>query len=346
MMDSEKPQHDANKSEAITRLVQLLAALPKGAVPPSTDQSEAATYLRREDAASHLPDLFAAAFPSENHLTAYEEALKGAFSTFDQKKAVSEFIARQFDADESRRKALESLSDPLNLKSAAATAFQTSLPGFDPAETFEKKAAALYEAQHGIENLGRVAAGTTPQDAAAMFGLRPEDHAALTAGEILRGSNWAAGHAAGITPSEWADVVTGAALSKNAADIFKDQRLDSPEAVQKAADQMLSSITEVPALDSKEYQAKREADFIQHQMDHAKFVEETVHKPQRERVRREQEQLALLRRSVEISEEQVAEAKQSSIDANKKAKKADSIARASLWVALGSFLWQFIKDYF
>ncbi|MFG0675884.1 hypothetical protein ACF8ME_14045 [Delftia sp. WSY_7] len=341
-MDSEKPQHDANKSEAITRLVQLLAALPKRAVSPSTDQSEGATYLRREDAASHLPDLFAAAFPSENHLTAYEEALKGAFSTFDQKKAVSEFIARQFDADESRRKALESMSDPLNLKSAAATAFHTSLPGFDPAETFEKKAAALYEAQHGIENLGRVAAGTTPQDAAAMFGLRPEDHAALTAGEILRSLNWAAGHAAGITPSDWADVVTGAALSKNAADFFKDQYPDSPEAIQKAADQMLSAITDVPALDSKEFQVKREADFIQQQMDHAKYVEETIHKPQRERVRREQEQLALLRRSVEISEEQVAEAKAD-------ASKAQSNVRISLWIAFASLLvsaWQFLKDYF
>lgn len=345
-MSSEKTEHDASKSEAITRLVQLLAALPKRAAPPAIDQTKVDAYLRREDAVTHLPDLFAAAFPSENHLTAYEEALKGAFSNFDQKKAVSEFIARQFDADESRRKALESLSDPLNLKSAAATAFQTSLPGFDPAETFEKKAAALYEAQHGIENLGRVATGTTPQDAAAMFGLRPEDHAALTADELLRSSNWAAGHGAGIAPSEWADAITGAALSKNAADIFNDQHLGSPEAIQKAADQMLSAITDVPALDSKEFQVKREADFIQQQMDHAKYVEETIHKPQRERVRREQEQLALLRRSVEISEEQVAEAKQSSIEANKKAKKADSIARASLWVALGSFLWQFIKDYF
>ncbi|SDZ16752.1 hypothetical protein SAMN05421547_113138 [Delftia lacustris] len=341
-MDSEKPKHDASDTGAITSLAQLQAALQKHTVPLAVDQTKGVADVLRDDAATRLPDLFTAAYPSESHRAAYEEALKGAFATFDQRKTVSEFITRQFDTDESRRKALKSLSDPLNLKSAAATAFQTSLPGFDPAETFEKKAAALYEAQHGLENLGRVATGNTPKDAAAMFGLRPEDHAALTADELLRSSNWAAGHGAGIAPSEWADAITGAALSKNAADIFNDQHLNSPEAIQKAADQMLSAITDVPALDSKEFQVKREADFIQQQMDHAKYVEETIHKPQRERVRREQEQLALLRRSVEISEEQVAEAKAD-------ASKAQSNVRISLWIAFASLLvsaWQFLKDYF
>lgn len=314
-MDSANPQHDANKSEAITRLVQLLAALPKAAVPSAIDQSEGAAFLQREDAVSRLPDIFAAAFPSENHRAAYEEALKGAFSTFEQKKTVSEFIAGQFDADEERRKAFEQLADPLGLKSAAATAFQTSLPGFDPAETFEKKAAALYEAQHGLENLGRVAAGITPQDASAMFGLRPEDHTALTADEILRSSNWAAGHGAGIAPSEWADVVTGAALSKNAADIFKDSRLSDPEEIARDSFRLLSPVIEDPSLTLDEYESQRQQEFWQRQADHARHMDETIHKPYREKVKREEKSIELLSRSIELAEAQITETKEISKEA-------------------------------
>lgn len=341
-MDSEKPQRDTKKSEAITRLVQLLAALPKRAVPPPTDQSEVAAYLQREDAIGRLPGLFTAAFPSENHLTAYAEALKGAFSTFDQKKTVSEFIARQFDADEDRRNAFEHLADPLGLKIAAETAFQTSLPGFDPVETFQQKAKAMSEVQHGLKNLGLVATGAAPQDATAMFGLRPEDHAALTAEEILRSSNWAAGHGAGNAPSEWADVVTGAALSKNAADIFKDPRLSDPEEIARDSFRLLSTPIKDPSLTLEEYESQRQQDYWQRHADHARIMEETIQKPQRERELRELEQLELLRRSVEISEEQVAEAKAD-------ASKAQSNVRISLWIAFASLLvsaWQFLKDYF
>lgn len=341
-MVSEKPKHDATDTGAITSLAQLQAALQKHTVPLAFDQTKGAVDVLRDDAATRLPDLFAAAFPSENHLTAYEEALKGAFSTFDQKKAVSEFIARQFDADESRRKALESLSDPLNLKSAAETAFQTSLPGFEPLETLEQKTKAMYEAQHGLENLGIVATGAAPQDAAAMFGLRPEDHAALTADEILRGPNWVATQGTTIKPSDWAEAVTGAALSKNAADIFKDQKLSDPEAIARESARLFSTVTQDPSLSLEEYESQRQQEYWQRQADHARIMEETIHKPERERVRREQEQLALLRRSVEISEEQVAEAKAD-------ASKAQSNVRISLWIAFASLLvsaWQFLKDYF
>ena len=341
-MDSEKPKHDATDTGAITSLAQLQAALQKHTVPLAFDQTKGVVDVLRDDAATRLPDLFAAAFPSANHLTAYEEALKGAFSTFDQKKAVSEFIARQFDADESRRKALESLSDPLNLKSTAATAFQTSLPGFDPLETLEQKTKAMYEAQHGLENLGIVATGAAPQDAAAMFGLRPEDHAALTADEILRGPNWAATQGTTIKPADWAEAVTGAALSKNAADIFKDQKLSDPEAIARESARLFSTVTKDPSLSLEEYESQRQQEFWERQADQARIMEETIHKPERERVRREQEQLALLRRSVEISEEQVAEAKAD-------ASKAQSNVRISLWIAFASLLvsaWQFLKDYF
>lgn len=301
-MDSEKPQHDANKSEAITRLVQLLAALPKGDVPSAIDQSEGAAFFQREDAVSRLPDIFAAAFPSENHRAAYEEALKGAFSTFDQKKTVSEFIAAQFDVDKERRKAFEQLADPLGLKSAAATAFQNSLPGLYPAETFEKKASAFYEAQHGIENLGRVALGTIPQDAAAMFGLRPEDHAALTADEILRSSNWAATQGTALTPSEWADQIIGSTASRTAADLFNDPILSNSDNIENNIKGLLSTVTKIDPLDDENQELRRREYIINEKLTHAQAYEVSINKSHQEHVRRENEKIELARRSAEASE--------------------------------------------
>lgn len=346
MMDSENPKHDATKTGVSKSLAQLGAKGQKQTTPSEGAQTSRVTDVLGIDAATLLRKNLASAVPSFRLQEAYEQTTKNALDKINQNLNVSDFAIQQFNADEMRRKALESLAHPFNSKEALATAFKSSIAGFSPWETHQEKLASFYEAQHQIASLGSVFKTPSLKDFSAMLGNNTGNFNQLDIPNILSSTNWAANPEATINPSKWIEKISGPALSITATDILKQENSFDANASARESIRMLSSVTRDPSLSFEEFESQRQKESWQQQADHARRMDEAIQRPYREKVERELEQLELLRRSLKIAEEQATEAKESSIEANKKAKKADSIARASLWVALGSFLWQFIKDYF
>jgi len=312
-MDSEKPKHDATKTGVSKSLAQLGAKGQTQTTPSESAQTSRVTDVLGIEAAARLRKSLASASPSFRLQAALEQTTKNALDAINQNLKISDFAVQQFNADEMRRKALESLADPFNAKEAIAAAFKSSIVGFSPGETLQEKIASFYKAQNQIASLGSVLNTPNPRDFSAILGNHIGNQ--LDIPNILSSPNWAANPGASANPSKWLEKINGPALSITATDMFKKESSFDANAAARESIRMLSSVSRDPLISHEEYESQRQRELLQQQADNAQQVAEAIQRPYREKVQREEKNLELLRRSVEIAEAQITETKEISKEA-------------------------------